>query len=94
MSGCQRTHSRRSFKRARGPVKNRITHQVARIWEITVATAAPRTPMFSPKIRRGSSTTFTAAPAAMVIIPVRPKPWQLIKPFMPRLSMAKKVPQM
>ena len=38
-------------------------------WLRMVARAAPATPMFSPKIKSGSSPTFSTAPAAMPTMP-------------------------
>ena len=41
---------------------------------------------------RGMGNAFTAAPSRTVIIPVRPKPWALMKGFIPRLIMTNRVP--
>ena len=57
-----------------------------------MARAAPRTPISRAKMKMGSSTMFTAAPRATVIIPMRLKPWALIKGFMPRPIITKRVP--
>ena len=35
---------------------------------------------------------FSAAPMITVSMPVRPKPWELMKGFIPRLIMTKTVP--
>ena len=85
-------HPRRSFKMALGPVRNRSTHTAEHPWAMTVAKAAPFTPMSSRKIKMGSSTMFTTAPSPTVIIPTRPKPWELMKGFIPRPIMTNRVP--
>ena len=84
---------RRRRNTAFGPVKNRSTHAAEQAWDMTVAKAAPRTPQFRPKINSGSSIRFSTAPSTTVIMPVRAKPWVLIKGFMPRLIITKRVPQ-
>lgn len=56
------------------PVRNFSTHTAEQPWAITVASAAPRTPMSRAKMKTGSSTMLTTAPRPTVIIPVRPKP--------------------
>ena len=84
----------RSFRRARLPVRNFSTHTAEQAWEITVASAAPCTPISSRKMKMGSSTMLTTAPTATVIMPIRLKPWALMKGFIPRLIMTKRVPRM
>ena len=44
------------------------------IWEITVATAAPETPMWRPKMKIGSRMMFSAAPRTTEYMPVFAKP--------------------
>ena len=84
----------RSFRvsSARRPVRNFSTQAAEMAWEMTVARAAPFTPMFSRKMKMGSRTMFTAAPSTTVIIPTEPNPWALTKGFMPRLIITNKVP--
>ena len=65
---------RRSRRMAFRPVRNFSTHTAEQPWAITVASAAPRTPMSRAKMKTGSSTMLTTAPRPTVIIPVRPKP--------------------
>ena len=44
-------------------------------WEITVARAAPRTPMWNPKIKTGSRIMLEIAPISTESIPVFANPW-------------------
>ena len=88
----RRICSFRSRRMARFPVRNRKTHIQDTHCEMIVASAAPRTPIFNAKIKTGSSTTFSSAPISVVHIPIRGKPWALIKPFMPVPNMANIVP--
>ena len=44
-------------------------------WEITVARAAPRTPMWNPKIKTGSRIMLEIAPINTESIPVFANPW-------------------
>ena len=83
----------RSLRMAFFPVRNFSTHRAEHPWEITVARAAPRTPMSSMKIKMGSSTMLTAAPTATVIMPIRLNPWALMKGFIPRLIITNRVPR-
>ena len=62
-------------------------------WEMMVAIAAPRTPRPKTKINNGSRIRFRTAPMETVSIPVTPKPWALMKLFMPRLTMTNNVPR-
>ncbi len=70
-----RIMSERSFRRAFLPVRKRSTHAAESPWLITVASAAPRTPIPKPKMNTGSRAMFAAAPRMVVSIPVRGKPW-------------------
>ena len=54
------------------PVRKRSTHAAERNCEMTVASAAPCTPMFRTKINTGSRAMLTTAPSSTVIIPMRP----------------------
>ena len=83
-----------SFRMARRPVRNFSTHAAEHPWEITVAMAAPRTPISRPKIKMGSSTMFTSAPTVTVTMPILLNPWALIKGFIPRPIITKTVPRM
>ena len=74
------------------PVRKASTQAADSPWENTVAKAAPRTPMWNTKMRTGSRAMFTAAPSSTVIMPTRPKPWALMKGFIPRLTMTNRVP--
>ena len=82
----------RSRRSARRPVRNFSTHRAEQPWASTVARAAPRTPISRAKMKMGSSTMFTAAPRATVIIPMRLKPWALMKGFIPSPIITKRVP--
>ena len=82
----------RSFRMARLPVRNLSTHTAEQAWAMMVARAAPRTPMSRAKMKMGSSTMFTMAPSPTVIMPVAPKPWDVMKGFMPRPIMTNTVP--
>ena len=50
------------------PVRNLRTHNADTAWDIMVASAAPFTPMSSPKMKIGSSTIFSTAPTSTVIM--------------------------
>ena len=60
----ERANSPRMRHRRKKPI------QAPEIWPITVATAAPVTPMSKTKMNRGSSTMFSRAP----------EPWTIMKP--------------
>ncbi len=62
----------------RPPHRKRSTKPHDTIWEITVASAAPFTPMEQPNIRIGSRTILMAAPTATEAMPTLAKPWQMI----------------
>ena len=57
-----------------------------------VAKAAPFTPIRSRNINIGSKIILVMAPTKIVIMPIRPKPWELIKLFIPRLIITKTLP--
>ena len=82
----------RSFSMVRLPVRKARIHRADSICERMVARAAPLTPMWKTKIKTGSSTILVTAPKSTVIIPTVPKPWELIKLFMPRPVMTKILP--
>ena len=49
-------------------------------------------PMSKRKMNTGSRTMFTTAPSPTVIMPTFPNPWALIKGFIPRPIITKRVP--
>ncbi len=56
------------------PRRNRSTQSMDTAWEQMVASAAPFTPICSPKIRMGSRTIFSPAPISTVFILTVVKP--------------------
>ena len=88
----RRIQEKRRWRMARRPVRKRSTQTADTPWEMTVARAAPFTPMPSRKMKMGSSTRLSTAPMTTVIIPVRPKPCVLMKGFIPRLIITNRVP--
>ena len=77
---------------ARFPHRKIITHAAEATWAITVAQAAPFTPILKAKMKIGSRIRLMTAPSTTVIIPIFPKPWALIKGFIPRLIITGIVP--
>ena len=75
------------------PVRKRSTHTQETPCDRTVATAAPRMPIPSPKISTGSSTIFSTAPMSTVCIPTVAKPCAVIKAFIPSVSWTNRVPR-
>ena len=75
------------------PRRNARTHTQDTACDITVATAAPLTPMLSAKINRGSSTMFNTAPMSTVYMPVLAKPCAVMKAFRPSVICTKIVPR-
>ncbi len=59
---------------------------------MTVARAAPWTPISNTKMKRGSNRIFTTAPNNTVIMLTVGKPWPVIKAFIPKLGKTKMVP--
>ena len=74
------------------PIRKLTTHTQEMPWESTVASAAPRTPMFSPKMKSGSSTMLHTAPMRTVSMPVVAKPCAVMNAFMPSVSSTNSVP--
>ena len=74
------------------PVRKRMTHTAEIACEITVASAAPCTPMPNTKIKTGSKMILQTAPIRTVFIPTLENPCVLIKEFNPIVSMTNKVP--
>ena len=91
-AALSRRYSSRRRRMALLPVRNFSTHTAEHPWAITVARAAPWMPMSKRKINTGSRTMFTTAPSPTVIIPTLPKPWALMKGFIPRPIITKRVP--
>ena len=60
---------------------------------ITVASAAPFTPMLSPLISTASSTIFVIAPTATLHILTNVFPCAVIKAFNPKVSCVNNVPK-
>ena len=81
---------RRSLVRL--PVKKRSTHTAPTAWLMTVAVAAPRTPILRAKIRMGSRMMLHTAPITVVIMLNVAKPWVVTKGFMPITMSTKMVP--
>ena len=61
--------------------------------EITVAKAAPRTPIFNPKIIIGSSTMFRIAPIATDTMDIFVNPSAVTNAFMPKVNCTNNVPK-
>ena len=76
------------------PIRKLTTHTQEMPWESTVASAAPRTPMFSPKMKSGSSTMLSAAPIVTVSMLVVEKPCAVMKALSPSESCTKIVPRL
>ena len=74
------------------PHKKKITHAHETACEITVARAAPFTPIPNLKMNTGSRTVFISAPISTVIIPVFALPCAVINAFIPSVSCTKTVP--
>ena len=74
------------------PVKKKSVQHAATNCEITVARAAPCTPISILKIKIGSIIRLQTAPMDTVIIPILANPCALINAFMPRLNITKSVP--
>ena len=58
-------------------VRNSSTHRAPTAWLRTVARAAPRTPIFRPKMKMGSRTMLMPAPMTVVIMAMVEKPWEV-----------------
>jgi len=74
------------------PVRKRSTQAQETLCEITVASAAPRTPICRPKMNSGSSAMLITAPMSTVHMPMLAKPCAVMKAFMPSVSCTKIVP--
>ena len=58
--------------------RNPTTQQALTPWEMTVAAAAPCTPMRKPKMNSGSRMMFSTAPMSTEHIAARACPWAVI----------------
>ena len=74
------------------PVRNLTTHAAETACEMTVAIAAPRTPMPNTKMNTGSSTTLSTAPISTVFIATLALPCAVINPLRPSAVITKIVP--
>ena len=90
----RRRHSRLMRSVVRLPVRKRSIHIVDTHCEMTVASAAPRTPMFSPNMNTGSSIMFMTAPITTVSMLSREKPCAVMKAFSPRVNCTNSVPRL
>ena len=77
---------------ARFPSRKATTKAALAAWLITVAMAAPRTPMSKVKMNRGSRTMFRAAPSITEAMPTLAKPWQITSWLRPVAARANRVP--
>ena len=90
---CRRRLHRRIRIKVFLPSKKDSTHRQDSPWDSTVASAAPCTPMWKPKINSGSSAVLATAPMSTESIPTLAKPCAVIKAFMPRVSCTNTVPR-
>ena len=60
------------------PVRKRKVQAAEAAWEMTVAMAAPCTPMSKIKMKTGSRMMFKTAPIRVVTMPMRAKPCALM----------------
>ena len=81
-----------SRRKVFSPRRKKITHAHEMPCERMVASAAPRTPIFSPNINRGSNAMLATAPISTVYMPILAKPWAVIKAFIPKVSSTNSVP--
>ena len=74
------------------PVRKRTTHTADTACDRMVASAAPRTPMFSAKIKTGSRMMLSTAPMRTVSMLVRENPCAVMKAFRPSATCTAMVP--
>ena len=74
-------------------MRNRTTQTAEIPWEMMVARAAPRTPIWNTNMRIGSRMMLHMAPMSTVYMPVLAYPWALMKALSPRASCTKMVPR-
>ena len=72
--------------------RNDVIHTALAAWEITVASAAPRTPRFSAKMNTGSNAMLMAAPIRIESIATRDCPCAVMNGFRPSVSCTNTVP--
>ena len=82
-----------SFSMVFLPRRKLSTHTALTAWLMTVAMAAPCTPIFRPKIRIGSRIILHTAPTTVVIMLNFAKPWVVIKGFIPITIITKMIPR-
>ena len=75
------------------PSRKRSTQSALTAWLMTVAMAAPCTPILRPKIRMGSRMILHTAPATVVIMLNFAKPWVVMKGFSPITIITKMIPR-
>ena len=75
------------------PRRNDSTHTQDTACEMTVATAAPLTPILRAKMNTGSSAMFKTAPMSTVYMPVFAKPCAVMKALRPSVICTKIVPR-
>ena len=92
-AASRRRAGRRIFKNVFFPRRKASTQMQEMAWERMVAQAAPGTPMPRAKMKMGSRIMLETAPMRTESIPVRAKPWAVMKAFMPRVISTKMVPQ-
>ncbi|CCY64343.1 unknown [Prevotella sp. CAG:1124] len=89
-SGRTYLHSIR--KEARLEVRKRSTHTALHAWDMTVATAAPLTPMPNANMNRGSSAMLSTAPISTEYIATAGRPCALMNVLSPVDSSTNIVP--
>ena len=73
--------------------KNHSTNAQEQACEMTVAMAAPLTPMLNRKMKMGSRMMFITAPMMVESIASLAKPWQVMNCPSPAVRMANTVPE-
>ena len=91
-AGVRRRFSLRMRRWVFLPSRNQTIHTALTACEMMVASAAPRTPMFSTKMKMGSSTILLTAPISTLSMAVVAKPWALMKALSPSENITKTVP--
>ena len=75
------------------PQRNKTTQSVEIACEITVASAAPRTPIWKTKINTGSRTILQTAPIRTETMENVVNPCAVMNAFIPRVNCTNKVPK-
>ena len=68
------------------PHKKETTHTQDKAWEITVASAAPRTPISNPYMKIGSKMILATAPMITESMDILVKPCAVTKAFIPSVT--------